>query len=662
MLNLLRNFKYCSIIFIIQIAFNSSNSFSKDITKDSLKMKDVVVYGDKFLPVFSNNTTTNHFLSKEQINYVHPDKLMESLIFLPGVLNATNALGGPTIVIRGQEQNRVNIFFNGIPIRSNMENNLPMDNFFLSNTDIFLEKGSSSLIYGSNSGGSVLQIENGNHFDEKFGLNLNTFWGDNGKQSYNIKLSGTIANDFKYLFSTNYLKRNSIQLSKQFDTVPAQNNFHRNNSDQNNLELIGIISYKFNENHNICLTTMYDNGDYGYAPSIIKPRFRRMTQFKNLVTGLRSISVFKNDYKLESSIYYTNLNDTLAEFTDATYTKQKRYSHWVDESIGFRLIASKIIDSLHIFNLSFDAKQDIHNQDWNNIIATTKSNTIITTLEYRTKLLNYINLNSGLSYNSINPFYTSLGKIPNNSLSAFNYQLSLGYFPNNNLYKLHLGYNRTTIFPRMRDFFGIDLIPGYIPNPNLKEETNNNFDLGVDYLILKNELQANLSFFYNTINNLIIDVRINDTTTQTQNINSALFYGSELMLKYTPNKEMYANISYTYLCSKNTSTNRTSDLIAYRPEHYLKIYLMYSPNQYFGVNFALTYASKQFYNNTTYWGTISDYSIFDIGLQSKPIKTATIWFKINNIFDKNWFSIFDQPQAGREYRLGITYDLKLANE
>jgi hypothetical protein len=524
-------------------------SKSQTIQRDSVKLvklDEVIIQGEKLSPKYANLTTTNQFLSNEQLNLLQPEKSMDRLVYLPGVLNVTNALGGPSIVVRGQEQNRINIFFNGIPIRSNTENNVPMDNFFFANSDVFIEKGSSSLIYGANSGGSVIRFDNKLDFKEKIGVNLNTYLGNNGKQSFKANLTGTISDKFKYLLSTNYFKRNSFLLSENFDTVPAQKNRNRNNSDQKNLELLGIVTYNINKNHIVSLTGMFNDGSYGYTPSIVRPRFRRMTQFKNSVLGLRTVSDFKNDFKLESNFYYTSLNDTLAEFTNDTYSKQKRYSHWIDESMGGRLIASKNIDSLHIFNLSFDAKQEIHSQDWNNIIATTKINTLLTTFEYQTKILKRLNLNAGISYNYINPFYTSKGEIPTTLLSAFNYQLSCAYIPKNYLYKIHFGYSKTTIFPRMRDFFGIDILPGYVPNPNLKEETNHNFDLGISTSILKNKLNGSLSIFYNPINNLIVDVRLTDTTTQTQNINSAKFYGTELMLKFTPSKVLFANLSYTY--------------------------------------------------------------------------------------------------------------------
>lgn len=629
-----------------------------DSIKD-VKIDEIVIGGDRLAPRYTNLSTTNQFLTKEQIDLVQPEKVMDRLVLLPGVLNATNAIGGPSLVIRGQDQNRINVFFNGIPIRSNTENNIPMDNFFFSNSDVFLEKGSSSLIFGANSGGSVIRFENRLNFEEDFGINIKSFIGNNGKQSYNLNLTGNYSKKLFYLLSGNFYSRNSFRLSEKFDTIPSQRSRNRNNSDQQTLELLGILAYNINQNNIISITGMFNNGDYGYAPSITRPRFRRMTQFRNSVIGLRTVSDIKKDLRIESNVYFTSLNDTLSEFTNDTYTIQRRYSHWIDETIGGRFILSKEFSRFNQLNISFDAKQDIHSQDWYNINATTKANTFITAFEYQTSLVKRLNINTGVSYNIINPFYTSKGELPEINLSALNYQISLAYIPLDYLYKIHLGYSRTTIFPRMRDLFGIDMIPGFVPNPNLKEETNDNFDFGISSAFLNNKISASLSFFYNPIRNLIVDVRLTDTTTQTQNLNSAKFFGSEVMIKITPSEKFFANLSYTFLKSVNLSANRTSDYIAYRPEHHLKAFLTYSPIQFFGITATITHISKQFYDNITNWASIPDYTIFDLGIQSKFLTNATFWAKINNVFDENCFSVFDQPQAGREFRIGLTIDFKV---
>jgi outer membrane receptor protein involved in Fe transport len=317
---------------------------------------------------------------------------------------------------------------------------------------------------------------------------------------------------------------------------------------------------------------------------------------------------------------------------------------------------SKVVNGVHTFNFSVDAKQDIHFQDMYKIIATTKVNTVLSTLEYRTELFSRFLINSGLSYNFTKPIYTSSGEIPLRDLSAMNCQLSCAYVLPDNLQMIHLGYSRTTIFPRIRDLFGNDLRAGYVPNPDLKEEMNNNLDFGINSSFVNNNLGVSFSLFYNPVRDLLVDVALTDTTSQTQNLNSAIFYGSEVMIKYAPNENVFATLSYTYLKATNNSGNRTSDYIAYRPEHFLRMFLSYTPVRYIGVNCSFVFCSRQYYDSSTRWLSIPDYTLLDVGLQSKPIDHATLWFKVNNLFDRNYFSVFDQPQPGREFRVGFSVD------
>lgn len=631
----------------------NQNCFCQKTLSDTVRLKEIKIEEDFLHSEYVNLDATVNFLTKEQLNKTYSIKLIDGLSYLPGVMNIPDGLGSPTIVVRGQSQNRVNIFYNGIPLRSNTENTIPMEAIIFDNSNILIEKGTSSLLNGSNSGGSVININSSFDMTEKYHIELKSFWGDFAKQNYNLSFANNSINNLKILASVNYLKRNTFPLSENFQSVPAQNTKKRNNSDQKILEIIGSLLYTIDDNNSLIFTGVFENGEYGIPPSITRPRFRRMTQLSNNMFGLKYSSNFTKYLKAEINMYYTNLKDTLTEFTNINYDKVRQFSHWNDQSYGSKIIISKIFDSLNVINIGFDFKKDIHEQDWFTIKAHTSDYTIIPTIEYKKKFGKGISASAGISYNFIKPDNSSTGAIQVDNLSSVNYQISSSFSPTNKNFKFHLGYSRTTIFPRMRDLFGINLIPGYVANPNLKQETNDNFDIGINYHPFRNHYLLAFSLFYNPIKNLITDVKLNDTTTQTQNLNSSTFFGSELSLQYVGSGKTFANLSYTFLKALNSSDNRTSDYIAYRPEHYFKAALFFSINKYFDINATASYISRQYYDNIVNWNSIPDYAIFDIGVSTNPIEFFTFWFKVNNLLDKNGFSTFDQPIAGREFRVGI---------
>lgn len=647
---------------IIKIIVTSSlltlnfNVFAQTIdTVKTQSLKEVIVIGAKDNLLYNNQLTTNQNLSKSEVSALRPEKLKDGLSLFPSLFLAPDGIGGQTITLRGYQQNQINIFYNGIPIRSNTEGSISMDGFFMSNADLTVEKGASSLIYASNSSGNVIRMENKLFFDEKIGITAGTFFGNNGKQNYNLSIHGKITDKISYQLSGNYYKRNSFVLSSKFNVIPDQpTTKERVNSDQENWETMATITYAPNKNHYFSLFGMYNNSEFGYTPSIDRARFRRMDSWQNTVLGLRSVSNFQKNLRLETNFYYTHLIDTLNQYTNKSFSTVRSVSFWNDQTLGTRVILSKDINKYHTFNVSADYKNDIHRQVWFKN-AETKANTFIGAFEYKANLYKNLYLTSGISYNSTNPTYSSINSnLARKDLSAFNYQISTAYLLNN-ISKIHIGYSRNTIFPRIRDLFGDALLP-YIPNPNLKVEKSDNFDIGYTTKLMDNKLNFTTSFYYSAIQDLLTQIKITDTTSQVINLQSAQYLGGELMVKYKPNKKIFGLMCYNYLKATNTSDNRTSDYIAYRPEHNLRLFGSYIPTKYFGIDVTYNYVSKRFYDNITSWKDVPNYSLVDIGIQSKPIDNITLWFKINNVFDENYFIAFDQPQAGREFRIGLNVE------
>jgi len=621
----------------------------------SNELIEVVVIGEKPNSKFNNLATTNQNLKSGEIEMTRPEKLNDGLALLPSLYIAPDGIGGRTIVLRGYEQNRINIFLNGIPIRSNTEGSIVTEGFFMSSADVSIEKGASSLIYGSNSSGNVIRMDNKLFFAEKFGVKAGMFFGNNGKQNYNLAFHGKFSNKISYQFGANYYKRESFVLSSKFETVPEQpTTKERVNSDQENAEISGLIGYAPNSNHLFSLFAMYNNSEFGYTASIARPRFRRMDDWHNTIIGLRSVSKFRNNFRFESNFYYTHLVDTLNQYTDNTYSSIKSISHWNDQTLGTRIILSKNINDRHSLNASLDYKNDIHEQVWFKT-AETKANTLNGTLEYKSNPIERLYLTSGVSYNFSNPAYTSLNvNTERKDLSAFNYQISTAYVIDK-ASKFHFGYSRNTIFPRMRDLFGDALLP-YVPNPNLKVEKSDNFDLGFSTNAFQNKLELSTAFYHNSIQDLLTQIKVTDTSSQVVNLQAARFIGGEVMVKYRPTSKFFTLVSYNYLEASNKSENRTTDFIAYRPAHNLKAFISYNPIKYFGVDFTFSHTAKRYYDNITSWESLPNFSIFDIGVQSKPQKNLTIWFKVNNVFDENYFIAYDQPQPGREYRIGLNVE------
>jgi outer membrane receptor protein involved in Fe transport len=618
------------VYFLIFIAKTSRSQFNIDSSKMT-ETKTIIVKEYEY-PEFINKNTTNNRLSIKEVTKIRSEKLIDDLTFLPGIYNVPDGIGGQILNIRGFEQNRVKIYFNGIPLSSNTENRINTEGLFLNNTDISVEKGAASLIYGSNSSGNVLRINNRIITNYKFGIKMNSYFGNQGKQSYNILVKGNFRKEFYYEISTNYFKRKYFILSNNFNSLSSPTSKERLNSDQENLEILTNLTYSFNKNHLLSVTGMYNLSNFGYPPSIINARYRRMDFWNNSILGLRYISKLSKKINLETNLYFTFLSDTLNQYTNNTFTSIQRSSYWNDKTFGVRSIFTYQFIHFNKLCFSVDYKSDSHEQVWFTT-ATTKANTILSALEYQSTIKKMIFINIGTSYNYTNPSYSSKNEnIERKNLSEFNYMLSTAYQPVSLNYKIHAGFSRMSIFPRMRDLFGDVLLP-YIPNPNLTTETTDNIDIGFNSKVIHDDLSLQFSGYLSKVQNLLTEIKVSDTTSQVINLQSAQFSGIEIMVKYN-HLSNFGLLSYSYLYAKNTSSNRISNFIAYRPKHQLRTFISYEPLKYLGFDLTYSFISERYFYNQNVWQQLPNYSIFDLGITTKPLRLFTIWFKVNNIFDR----------------------------
>ena len=96
--------------------------------------------------------------------------------------------------------------------------------------------------------------------------------------------------------------------------------------------------------------------------------------------------------------------------------------------------------------------------------------------------------------------------------------------------------------------FGVPGRNGQLPNPNLQPESGLGFDGGVTYRILPG-LSTNIRFFYNRVNDAIVDNVVSQNPSQTRSVNAgaSTAYGTEMEVKHKFSKyvQWFANFTYT---------------------------------------------------------------------------------------------------------------------
>lgn len=637
---------------LLKLCFVNILLAQTESSSDSVKynLPEISVYAKRL-------KSTESSINLHQIEAMIPEKRNEALSFLPGIIETPEGSAGKEIVVRGVSQSRINIFFNGVPIRSNTYNNIPLDGFLLSNTEsIILETVAPSLIYGANSSGNVLYLKTNPLSQKSFSLGLTSYGGNNGKQGHQFNVSG-FTSKLHYKLSGGYYSRNSFRLSDKFVLTPSQPSINRTNSDQKNIEVMGMITPIFSKNHLYSLFGSFNSSEYGRPASTSRPRYRRMDFWQNAFVGLNGISSFAYNIKMENIFYYTSLKDTVTRYNDSECTQIRSFSYWNDQTFGGRSIVSKELNSDNDAHLSLDIKRDMHQQDWHSK-SETKSTTTIMTLGLQNRSIKNISIAPGVSYNNVKPNYSSENSnLERKNFSAFNYKLLVTYLQDKSLYDLYAGFSYTTIFPATIDIFGDALRSDdwykIIPNPDLKEENSRNLDFGANFNFQELGLKLGISFYYNKLTDLINAISLSDSTEQSINIADARNMGFDFTMQYDIHNKIKTYLTYSYLDARNISSNRTSDHLAYLPKHRLKLLSSFVPVSYLELNLIATYMSSQYYELIGNWDSLDSYLIIDSNMNFNVLNGIGFFIKVSNLFDENYESLFGYPQPGREFLVGL---------
>lgn len=640
------------------LLFLAVSFFSQTLGAQTVSSSDSIKYTFPWVDVVSGVVkSTETVISRAQIESFKQEKISGDFLFLPGILRAPEPAAGEEIIIRGISQKRINIFYNGIPIRSNTVNTLQLDGLLFTDPDnIIVDKGAPSLYYGANSSGNVLRINSTPLSGKEFGIKASSYLGNNGKQSYNVKVSGH-SDVFHYSASSGYFTRNSFRLSKKFEYVPSQKTLDRVNSDQKNLELTGMMTAVISKDHMYSLFGSFNSSEYGRPPSTVSPNYRRMDTWKNGLVGIRGFSLFGSDWRTESVFYYTTFKDTVIRYRNSSMIERSSFSCWYDQTFGGKAQLAKTLDDETKVLFSLDMKRDLHDQDWHTK-ASTKSTTTIAAFEVQNRSIEHLELIFGISHNWLAPNYVSeQAEVRRQSYSAFNYQLLSTYRPDASQFAFHLGASHTTIFPTTTDVFGDAMRSdvGYyvLPNPDLKEEQNTNIDAGVKWTSSDDVFAVDVSFYYNKISDMIRAIMPTDTTEKSINLDAARNIGIDLSAQVRIGTTFTTYLSYSYLNARNTSSNRTSDYLAYLPDHQLKLFSSYKPLEFLGADATVTYVSSRYFDVSGTWKSLSPYWLVDFSLNANLIRGVDVYAKLSNLLDENYQIANGFPQPGREYLMGI---------
>jgi iron complex outermembrane receptor protein len=286
-------------------------------------------------------------------------------------------------------------------------------------------------------------------------------------------------------------------------------------------------------------------------------------------------------------------------------------------------------------------------------------------------------------------------------LWAYNPQISIAYsFKDSG--KLFGGFSQKNRFPGMKEMYSYKLNSG-LPNPNLKTEHSQNWEIGYSRVFAKNT-SAQVEFFRSDLKDAIESVPVPSasntcgnstyTCTMDENATKEIHEGVELAVRTIPLPRLTFDANYTYLDKKidgfNLSANLSDDYpcgggymltgtgsnVTYTtianntcltatdvPKHKAVVAGTLRLPREATLNADIRYESgtkavDDFKKSGNYYYEIvpmSNFATMGLGGTMPLYKGATLQAGVKNLFDRNYYYVLGYPEEGRNWFVNMRY-------
>ncbi len=571
----------------------------------------------------------------------------QALEMVPGTHVRVGGKGEAYIRIRGFRQREVAVLIDGVPVSSPYDGQLDLSNLPVQTIErIDVIKGASSVLYGANAMGGVINI-----ITRKTGgkqrIELNAEYATGESYQLGTALKGKLGK-IRYFIGGTYQDTNYYPLSGDYEAARNQEPGSRDNSDKTSFTGRINLDWDLSPTSGAGVGFTHIDLEKGlpHHESDTKAKYWRFAEWKEGIIDLFYHKKFKT-LTLESKVYYQYFRNSLDSYDDATYTTQDgKYGFrdsLRDHAVGADLFFRYKPNPSHLFKSALRFRRDVHRQqkDIGEEWLRYNINTLSIPLEGEWNMNKQLTLVYGASLDMM--FFEAEEINEKKNKSAFNPQISLLWNPMENL-RFKGSVSHKTRFPSMKELFSTTS-----GNPDLDPMKSTGLEAGLEYFFTP-EFSASLVGFHNSISDLINRVKKNDPYI---NIDEAVFKGIEAGInwQWTPVNRFYANYTLLHALDKSTGDNT---YIQYRPKHKVDAGIFVKLPALFRFNLNASHVSTQIYHDDDdLEQNLDSYTILDIRCSRRFGKKVEIYVTALNLFDVNYYESEGYPREGRRVFAGL---------
>jgi len=589
----------------------------------------------------------------------------------PGGLSG-NGKQESLIRLRGFETTDVMIMIDGMPLTEPNMKRVDLSQIILDNVaKIKVIKGPSSMLYGPNTAGGVVNIvsQEGDEFRSKLDLRFGDY-----KSFRAIGHNRGIVGPVRYTLGGSYDSSDGFPISRDFEGTPNQPGTLRENSDYERYNLAGTLGTDLGKRGRLALAGGYYNFDGGVPYDMIDPfpsTLWRKEWDRWYLNGAGDYA-FTDNLGLKAQLFYDSFDNKIATYTDTSFEEiasdGKAISTHDNSLFGYFVNPYWNLGRWSYLRAGIRyQKDDVSIQSnlgdpWRDYAAETFS----FSLEDEIQFLEQLRFVAGVGYNLYRKLQSGgSAEGPGDDVDTVDFQAGLLYTPWSFL-EAHASAGRKTSFPTMRQLYSE-------PNgdPNLSEQTAMLYEIGVDVNYKPRYPYGSLALFRSDVDNLIGKKELPpDPTDPTspewkyENVDEAVLQGLELSVSWVPIDPLLLSCAYMLLDTEDKRPDRALEDLDFRPRNLFSVEVRYQSSFGLSVNSRYIYTSAQYYEEEgiaplRIIKTLPASGVWDVHLGQKfpfrrfPDKYVEVFLDVNNILDEYYEQDPFKAAPGRVVWAGI---------
>ncbi len=574
-------------------------------------------------------------LKAEKIETLKPKDLTDVLSYTPGTYVSTGAKNEWGVKLRGLGTNRITLLYDGIPVYEPYYNSFDIKTIASDQIDsIKVVKGASSILYGANTMGGIVDVLSKRPANNQFTLRLD--YGT--RKTYGVYASGALRGR-NVLFTGSA----SREASDGFNWVKDGETELRLNSDCERNNVGGKLYYYPGGSAEIMAEVNYYQSEYGVptATEYYKKQYWRFKDWQRFMANLGgSFPILEGGY-VKARIYYVKHYNVLDAYKSSEFSALQWESTYDNYALGAFVLGMVPLGEKHQLQASVTFRDDdVRTQSavgatWEHY----EHKTLSLGVEDHFRLSEKVELMAGASLDRLN-------KQDGENKTTLNPILGVKFNPSE-WTDLHLTLSQKSHFPSMKNLYSQPENGG---NPDLRDEIGTNVEFGFTY---DRGWFLSGAVFYDSIRDMI-ESRINvDFIKQNINVAKAKIMGFELEARkaFGP---LSLSAGYTYLDTNNEETDERLDLI---PASQLNASLRFYQAKLFSLTVWGVYASDAIYHSNTGVVTVDPYAVLNAALE-RAFGKYSLFLKVENLLNNEYWSEPGWPMKGRTLTVGARFFLE----